>query len=291
MNQQQIKENLQKLADTPDFTVILSGKQSRKVDGLYKPQSREIIIHNRNMKGDNDTMYTAIHEFAHHVHCSSTGTPVSGRCHTREFWAILHNLLKKAEEKNIYRNAFKSDEEFTLFTRKIREEYIKKNGELMKELGGLLSKAKNMCIERHLSFDDYTDRELGIHRHIASALISVYGLDISPEIGFENMKTVASVKIPEKRTEAEKLFINRESPDYVKSVLAGRRDEFPGGLSAGESEDPSNDVSARLVSEKKKIMKTIETLNRKLNDINARLKDIEKQKNIFNDIIDIEKTI
>ncbi|MDX9800964.1 MAG: hypothetical protein RBT69_06500 [Spirochaetia bacterium] len=287
MNQQQIKSNLQQLADTPDFTVILSGKKSNKVDGLYKPQSREIIIHNKNMKGDNDTMYTAIHEFAHHVHCSSSGTSFSGRCHTRDFWAILHNLLKKAEEKNIYKNTFKNDEDFALITKQIREEYIKKNGELMKELGGLLSKAKQMCIERHLSFDDYTDRELGIHRNIASALISVYGLDISPVIGFENMKTVASVKIPEKRIEAEKLFISRESPDTVKSLLAAKGE----ALCAADSPDISDDPADKLLSEKKKIIKTIDTLNRKLNDINARLKDLEKQKNIFNDIVDIEKTI
>ncbi len=267
MNQQQIKENLLKLEEVPDFTVILSGKASKKVDGLYKPLSREIIIHNRNMKGDNDTMYTAIHEFAHHVHCCGSGIPVSGRCHTREFWAILHSLLKKAEEKGLYKNAFRSDDEFEKLTEKIRNQYIKKNGMLMKELGGLLADARRMCIERHLSFDDYTDRELGIHRSIAIALINVHGYDISPEIGFENMKTVASIKVPEKRFEAEKHFINHESPDSVKASVIDRK--LP------ESSAESDPVQ-KLEAEKKKIIKTIDTLEKKLADIDARLKEYGK---------------
>jgi hypothetical protein len=40
-----------------------------------------------------------------------------------------------------------------------------------------------MCFERHLSFDDYADRELGIHRTAASTLINISRLDIAPEIG------------------------------------------------------------------------------------------------------------
>ncbi len=265
MNNQQIKEKLMQLADVPDFTVVLSGKKSKKVDGLYKPDSREIIIHNKNMNNDDDTMYTAIHEFAHHVQCCSSGIPVSGRCHTRSFWATLHNLLKKAEQKKIYRNAFKKDEEFLKLTKTIKENYIKRNGLLMKELGGLLSKARKLCFELHLSFDDYTDRELGIHRTLAAALINVNNFDISPEIGFENMKTVASIKVPEKRAEAEKHFIEQESPDSVKEAIIEKKDP----------EKITEDPVKKLMAEKNKIIKTIDTLEKKLADINARLDNIK----------------
>ena len=46
MNQTQVKELLLQLKeDVEEFSVIFSGKKSKKVDGLYKPDSREIIIH------------------------------------------------------------------------------------------------------------------------------------------------------------------------------------------------------------------------------------------------------
>ncbi|MCL2293678.1 MAG: hypothetical protein FWC36_02265 [Spirochaetes bacterium] len=265
MNNEQIKDKLLQLApeNILDFTVVLSGKKSKKVDGLYKPEQREIIIHNKNMRNDDDTMYTAIHEFAHHVQCCNSGVPVSGKYHTRSFWAILHSLLKKAEEKKIYNNIFKKDKEFLKLTKTIRENYISKNGELMKELGGLLARAKKLCFEQHLSFDDYTDRELGIHRTIAAALINVHNLDVSPEIGFENMKTVVSIKAPEKRAMAEKSFIEKESPDIVKEVVVEEK-----GIN--DKEDPAK----RLLAEKSRIMKTIDTLEKKLAYINTKLSEL-----------------
>jgi hypothetical protein len=274
MNNQQIKDKLLELADVPDFSVILSGKKSKKVDGLYKPASREIIIHNKNMKDDDDTMYTAIHEFAHHVQCSNSAIPASGRCHTRNFWATFHNLLEKAETKGVYRNVFKKDDEFLKLTKRIKENYIKKNGELMKELGSLLAKVKQLCYERHLSFDDYTDRELGLHRTIAEALIKVHGFDISPDIGFENMKTVALLRSPEKREEAENYFINNASPDTVKEALVYSRQPV------AEVENPVN----KLLTEKNKIIKTIATLEKRLIFINEKLDMLEENNEIGEDI-------
>ena len=68
MNQDQVKEILLRLnEDVEEFFVIFSGKQSNKVNGLYHPDTREIILHNRNFENDQLLMYTAIHEFAHHV--------------------------------------------------------------------------------------------------------------------------------------------------------------------------------------------------------------------------------
>jgi hypothetical protein len=262
MNQDQVKNKLNKLAEVPDFSLIFSGKVSTKVDGLYKPESREIIIHNHNMKGDHDLMYTALHEFAHHVHCCTSGTPVSGRCHTSKFWAVFHDLLKKAEKKKIYSNPFKTDEDFINLTSEIRENYIKKNGELMKRLGSLLFKARDLCVKKHLSFDDYSDRELNMHRSIAKTVIKLNSYDISPEIGYENMKTVAAVANHEKRTEVEKEFLKHESPDLVKVMTKG------GSL------DPEDDPVERLEAEKHKIEKTISTLRKKLADVEKRIHEI-----------------
>ena len=61
MNNDEIKERLLKLEETSiDFTVTMSGKESPKVNGLYKPETHEIILHNKNFKSDNQLIYTAI---------------------------------------------------------------------------------------------------------------------------------------------------------------------------------------------------------------------------------------
>ena len=60
MNSDQVREKLLRLRKpSEDFTVILSGRKSRKVHGLYKPESREIVLHNKNFKNDDELMYTA----------------------------------------------------------------------------------------------------------------------------------------------------------------------------------------------------------------------------------------
>ena len=98
MDRDTVKEKLLKIEDAPlEFSLIYSGKKSRKVNGLYKPDTREIIIHNRNFEqgatGDNLLLYTAIHEYAHHLHACSQGGKLSARAHNSEFWAIFHALL------------------------------------------------------------------------------------------------------------------------------------------------------------------------------------------------------
>ena len=100
------------------------GKKSRKVHGLYKPESREIIIHNRNFTNDNELLYTAIHEYAHHIQFTTSATPMSVRTHTTAFWNLFHTLLFEAEGKGIYTNPFEQIEELRDLTRRIREKFL-----------------------------------------------------------------------------------------------------------------------------------------------------------------------
>ena len=103
MNQDQTKELLRKLRpDAPDFTLIFTGKSSRKVNGLYKTESREILLHNKNFSSDAELQYTAIHEFSHHLNFLSEAPPVGSRCHTKAFWLIFHGLLTQAIEQGLY---------------------------------------------------------------------------------------------------------------------------------------------------------------------------------------------
>src|SRR5208282_1769887 len=159
LSNDQIKKALLSLRKSEhDFTVILSGKKSSKVHGLYKPDTREIIIHNRNFKNDNELLYTAIHEYAHHLQFTTSATPISVRTHTTAFWNLLHTLLFEAEEKGIYINPFENIEEFRALTREIRTRCLEGSGALMKELGKLLVQAHELCEKHGTSYADYLDR-------------------------------------------------------------------------------------------------------------------------------------
>lgn len=266
MNQDQLADKLRTLADVPPFTLVFSGKKSKKVDGLYKPATQEILIHNKNMTGDSDLIYTAIHEFAHHVvSCQSGNITLSNRCHTAQFWATFHQLLKRAEETGIYNNPFKSDQTFIQLTRRIKENFLKKNGAIMKDFAKVLNEARDMCIERHLSFEDYVDRELGMEKTTANTLLRIEKYDVTPTIGYDNMKTVAAMKDYHKREAAVQAFMEGESSASVKTSIVRP-------VAKVEKVSPVDHLEA----EKLKIEKAIESLQKKLQIVD---KMIENEKN------------
>jgi hypothetical protein len=261
MNQDQVKKQLLKLEpDTEEFSVIFTGKKSRKVNGLYKPDIREILLHNKNFSDDNDLMYTAIHEFAHHLHFTRSPVPISSRAHRPEFWSIFHKLLIKAEETGIYTNIFDTDRQFKALTKKIREEFLAPGGQLMKEFGELLLTAEELCKKTNTRFEDYVDRVLGLHRSAARVLMKMKALELDPAIGFENMKTVAALRSQEDREAAQAAFLAGKSPDMVRAEFGGKPKE--------------KEPSEQLRHEKKRIEKTIASLSLRLQEIDSRLQEI-----------------
>jgi len=131
MNQDKTKEMLLKLnSNVKDFSVIFTGKESSKVDGLYNRETCEILIHNRNFKDDNSLIYTAIHELTHHIQFTELEPDATNKCHTVLFWKTFHKLLKKAENINLYINIFNTDERFLSLTENIKENYLRQNGQL-----------------------------------------------------------------------------------------------------------------------------------------------------------------
>lgn len=270
MNRDAIKNILLALkTDVPDFNLILSGKTSKRVDGLYKPDTREIIIHNKNMNDDHALIYTAIHEFAHHIHFTGENKPTSSRSHTTVFWSILHDLLADAERKGLYSNPFIGDKDFETLTLRIREGFLLPNAHLMKELGGLLAEGMDLCRKKHCSFDDYLDRVLGVHRNLGKTLIKINKYDIDPGIGYENMKTVASIATPETRRFAEEAFRTGTSPDAVKAQLKDlsvRKNTKNDGLTELE----------RLAMEKSRVEKTLTVLKKRLEDLDKRIDKLKE---------------
>ena len=267
MNQDQVREKLLAIEDAPlDFSVVFSGKRSKKVNGLYKPDTREIIIHNRNFsegetpdekgKNNNLLLYTAIHEYAHHLHACARNGRLSARAHTAEFWAILHGLLEKAEKKKIYKNVFSGSKELDELTETIREKYLADNGKLVKGLGGLLLRARDLCTEIGGRYEDYIDRILRIPRQAANLAVRMYQYNLDPSTGADNMRFLAGIANGEKRMAAESAILAGKSPDTVKTALRQK----------AEDEDP------RLCLEKEKLR-----LERTIASLMKRLKDIERE--------------
>ena len=268
MNQDQVKAELLRLdPDVEDFSVILSGKASRKVNGLYYPDKREIILHNRNFDSDNAMMYTAVHEFAHHLHYTRSAVPVGPRPHTIEFRRILHQLLERAEQIGVYRNIFDSDPDFLALTERIRSRYLAGGGRIMKEFGEALLEAQQLCEQHHMRFDDYVERVLRLESRTAGSLIRMHSYDVSPEAGYENMKVLAGIADPARREQATEAFAAGKSRDSIRALVNG---------SAEQQQDPLR----QLQREKRRIESTIRSLQLKLEDLERRLERFEPEPDV-----------
>jgi hypothetical protein len=263
MNQDNIKESLLGIADTAmDFSVVFSGKKSRKVNGLYKPDTREIVIHNRNFsqdeKGDNLLVYTAIHEYAHHQHSCRRGGKLPVRAHTTEFWAIFHELLSLAEEKGIYKNTMRDSPELLAITETIRR-FMTDNGNMVKELGAALLKAGDCCTAVGLRFEDYIDRILCLPRGSAKLAMKAHQYNLKPELGPDNMRFLAGISDDDARASAEEALVSGKSPDFVK--VASRMAAQP----------PEADPREKLEKERLRLQRTIDSLSKRLAEIDAEL--------------------
>lgn len=88
----QVKDRLLRIRENDKyFEVVVSGKWSSKVDRLYKPENREIVLHNKNFETDSELLFTAIHEYTHHLQFTASATSISGRAHINHFWSLFKN--------------------------------------------------------------------------------------------------------------------------------------------------------------------------------------------------------
>ncbi len=262
MNQDQVKAILSDLDNgAEDFTLVFSGKTSKKVNGLYKPDTREIILHNRNFDSDEQLIYTAIHEFAHHLHFTRSPVPVTSRSHTIEFRSILHGLLRKAEETGVYTSAALENPELQGAAERIRSRFLEPNGALMKAFGRALFEAQEICRRCNARFEDFVERTLSMDMSVAKSLMQFHSLDLPDKLGYEGMKTVVGFRKPTDRERAEQALLAGESPDTVKAAL-----RTPPG---------QDDPVARLTKEKRRLESTIAGLNRRLEEVQARLESLD----------------
>ncbi|MDR0525936.1 MAG: hypothetical protein LBG90_08735 [Spirochaetaceae bacterium] len=266
MNSDQVKTLLLALEDSPmDFTVLFSGKQSKKINGLYKPESREIVINNLNFTEANLLVYTAVHEYAHHLHACSRGGKLSIRAHTAEFWAIFHRLLEKAEAAGVYKNVCADSPELNELTKVIRQKFLQENGSLMKEFGRYLLKAHELCAAAGGRFEDYLDRVLRIPRTAATTAMKMYQYNLNTSVGIDNMRFLAGLQNETARMTAEAALLKGDSPDTVRTETKRRALGAP---------SPEEEPKIRLEKEKSRLERTIASLSKRLNEVEKELQNI-----------------
>ncbi len=258
MNQDAVKELLLDIESSSlDFSVTFTGKESKRVNGLYKPDTYEILLHNKNFKTDNQLVYTAIHEYAHHlINEAKGGIKYSPRSHTAEFWARFHGLLEVAEQKGVYKLELTDSPELEELTKEIQENYLTRNGQLMIEFGKLLGKAHVLCQAANIRYEDYVDRVLRLPRSAARAITQVSAMDANPEMGFETMKALATIPKGEKRELAKEQLMQGKTLDMVRTMM---------------KKPAETDQKVVLQQEKQRIEKTIDRLQSRLEELEENL--------------------
>jgi hypothetical protein len=260
MNQDRVKEVLQLIRPAKvDFSVIFSGKKNSRINGLYMPATHEIIIHNGNFTSDNDLLFTALHEYAHHIHGTDKGGVRGARAHNNKFWAIFHELLTIAEKTEAYKNPTRQPA-FASTTKNLQD-LIAESGRIMREMGLALIEANKLCKQKGARFDDYVMRVLKQTMPWARACMAAALMDLPKDLGAENIKVIASIKNSDERGAVISGMRGNLSPQQIAVARASAREP--------------QDVVSRLKQESERITKTIEHLLSRRAEIDRDLKDLE----------------
>lgn len=258
MDQELVKELLGRLHECEeDFTVIFSGKKSGKVNGVYKYESREILIHNRNFTVDDTLMYTAIHELAHHIMATEHGFR-GRRSHTQRFWAVFHDLLGKARSEGIY--TARPDEE----TQGLLDEARRVScviAELQRRLGRVLIKIYERCEARGQRAEDFIEGGAQISRNTARTACEAARMDLPKEIGADVQEAVIQERDHDIRRAMVGAAGEGKSVAQVKQAAKGAQEARSG--------------ADALEAEKARIERTIKSLTRRLRELERLLEETD----------------
>lgn len=275
MNQEQVKEQLLALGvETEDFTLVFSGKASKKVNGLYKPATMEIVLHNKNFKSDNDLMYTAIHEYAHHV-TITRGFVKKTAGHPAVFWAVFHSLLEVAILRGIYRDEFATDPSLQDKARQVQD-VLGIQVDAQRRLGLLLRELQLICSTRGIRYQDFLHRIARIPDSAAEAAMRLPHLDFEDfqQISPQAVELVSSIDVDQARMEA------------AHKISAGwTLQQVRAGIKQGKVIDPfvvpvtedDEERLARMLKERKKLMGQIEQLEIELEAMEEEIKQLQER--------------
>lgn len=257
MNNEQIKQLLLSIEDCQyDFSVTMTGKSSPKVNGLYKPESHEIFLHNKNFKNDNALIYTAIHEYTHHLltaEAEKSGIRTTSRTkvHDTKFWAKMDGLVEKAVEKGVYKR-IRSEKLSGLIeeAKQIDHEIAS----LKKKLGTILQKIHQVSDEEGTRFEDVLAHDIRMQKSTAEKCFNAslvdqdnIGQDVQ-EVLSKTVKKSGAVKEAAKNAVSE-----NKTVEQLKMEIQ---------LQSDKSRESS--PKQKLEKEKNRLEKTISALQQRL---------------------------
>ncbi|MCQ2595120.1 MAG: hypothetical protein MJ196_07650 [Treponemataceae bacterium] len=257
MNNEEIKTNLAKLFECKtDFTVTQTGKKSSKVNGFYKPATCEIFLHNKNFTSTNELMYTAVHEFTHHVLTTEKGVKTT-KCHSGIFWAIFYDFLDKAIELGFYtRN--RSDETKALIDSALQLQ--KTIIETQKQLGEIIAKLYDSCKTNGERIEDVIEHDLQITRNKAKEYIRLEKTDCTNS---EMAKAVTAKDVMIQQA-AQKAADEGKTVEQVKAIAKQKPNVDDDLGKKAKVTDNGLESPEKLLREKERLKRTIEQLNNRL---------------------------
>jgi prefoldin subunit 5 len=269
MNQDEVRDKLLRLRSCAEpFAVIFSGKKSKRINGLYKPSRKEIIIHNLNFINDegaldeNALIYTAIHELAHHVQFTELGERGT-RCHTQLFWSCFHDLLAGAERQGTYR--LEPGPEAEALAEKARK-LSSAIAALQRELGKALMDLGEACRAQGVRYEDVVQRTVQLTPSTARKAVeaATLGIHEGDEIGVDQQAAALGARSPEAR----------------EAMLAGAREgktvEQIKRLAVAARSGPEERLD-RLERERERLERTIHSLERTIHSLEHRLSLVKIQ--------------
>ena len=240
MTNEEIKTALIKLYECKiDFTVIQTGKKSSKVNGLYKPDTHEILLHNKNFTTNDAVMYTAIHELTHHILTTEKGVRTV-KSHSGIFWATFYDLIDKAIELKLY-------------VRERSAETAALIKEAQKQLGLIIAKLYDSCQHNGERIEDVIEHDLQMTRNKAKEYMDnkMSGSNDNDEIA----KAVKFAKDPAIKQAAQQAADAGKTVAQVKAIAKQKV----------KATDDDIESPEQLEREAERLKKTIAHLNERLN--------------------------
>jgi hypothetical protein len=264
MTPEECKAKLLKLHECAEaFSVIFSGKKSKKANGLYLTDKREIIIHNRNFgndeAGEHLLIYTAIHELTHHIQFTELNQK-SVRAHTPLFYATLDDLVDVAENAGIYQMPIDEDIQKLIDEAK---DIDREMAALQRKLGQVLGQLHETCEKKGVRYEDVIARKAQISRKIEKKAKKAHALNL-PEGTSADIQEAAI----EERDKEKAAAIVRAGQEG-KSINQAKK-------AAGRPVEPEDEM-VRLMREKARIERTMASLGRRLEELNEQIQAKEEE--------------
>ncbi len=261
MDNEGIKQALLKLFPSKlDFTVTMTGKASSRVNGLYKPDTHEILLHNKNFKTENALMYTAIHEYTHHLvaeELAASGLPLKGKgkCHDTNFWSKMDGLVDEAVRQGVY--VRKRSSRLAKLTEEARA-LDREVAEMKRKLGEKLREIQSLSDEEGERFEDVLAHDLRIQPGTARKCVDASLASVPDKaLGQDELELAASAK-GEKASAASAALSSGKSLRQAKAAMAANKPREEG-------------LFERLKKEESRIEKTIAQLGQRLETVREAL--------------------